>query len=70
MKTKIQQAGNYSLHVQIDSVEVTNGVRLKFSTLDDSARFPQEERVGLDVNMTKEEFALLCRAVNLFAIGS
>lgn len=70
MKTKIQQAGNYSLHVQFDSVDATNGVRMQFSTLDDSSRFPEEERVKLDVHMTKEEFALLCRAVNLFAVGT
>ena len=70
MKTKIQQAGNYSLHVQFNSVDATNGVRMQFSTLDDSARFPDEERVKLDVHMTKEEFALLCRAVNLFAVGT
>lgn len=70
MKTKIQQAGDYSLHVQFDAVEATNGVRMQFSTLDDSARFPDESRVKLDVHMTKEEFALLCRAVNMFAVST
>jgi hypothetical protein len=70
MKTKIQQAGDYSLHVQFDSVEVTDGVRMQFCTLDDSARFPEEARVKLDVHMTKEEFALLCRAVNMFAVST
>jgi hypothetical protein len=70
MKTKIQQAGDYSLHVQFDAVEATDGIRMQFCTLDSSARFPDEARVKLDVHLTKEEFALLCRAVNMFAVGT
>ena len=68
MKTKIQQAGDYSLEVVIDPVEVGDQVHVKFQTYMNNSRFPDEPMVQHDMCMSKEEFALMCRAFNVFAL--
>ena len=68
MKTKIQQAADYSLHIQLDQVEVTNGVRVQLMSYFDSAKNPLEPRVGIDLHMSQEEFELLRQAVNNFTV--
>lgn len=68
MKTLIQQAGDYSLHVDLDTVEVTDGVRVRFVTHYQSARFPEDPQTKLDIHMSKQEFAVLCRTLSVFSV--
>jgi hypothetical protein len=68
MKHKIQQAGDYSLEVSIESVEIGDLVRLKFQTFMSTAKFPDDARVQYDVCLTKEEFSVLCRTLNIYAV--
>lgn len=68
MKTKIQQAGDYSLEVSIEPVEIGDLVRVKFLTFMSTARFPNDARVQYDVCLSKEEFAVLCRTLNVYAL--
>ena len=68
MKTLIQQAGDYSLEVSIAHVEVGDQVNVKFLTYMSTAKFPEDARVQYDVCMSKEEFAILCRAFNVYAL--
>ena len=68
MKTLIQQAGDYSLEVSIAPVEVSDQVNVKFLTYMSTAKFPKDARVQYDVCMSKEEFAILCRAFNVYAL--
>ena len=68
MKTKIQQAGDYSLEVSVEPVEVGDLIRLRFQTFMSTAKFPNDARVQYDVCMSKEEFAVLCRSLNLYAV--
>jgi hypothetical protein len=68
MKTKIQQAGDYSLEVEIEPVEIGDQVRVKFLTFMSTAKFPDDARVQYDVCMSKEEFGLLCRAFNVYSL--
>ena len=68
MKTKIQQAGDYSLEVSVEPVEVGDLIRLRFQTFMSTAKFPNDARVQYDVCMSKGEFAVLCRSLNLYAV--
>lgn len=68
MKTKIQQAGDYSLEVSVEPVEIGDLVRLRFQTFMSTAKFPNDARVQYDVCMSKEEFAVLCRTLSLYAV--
>lgn len=68
MKTKIQQAGDYSLDVSIEPVEIGDLIRLKFQTFMSTAKFPEDARVQYDVCLSKEEFAVLCRTLNIYAV--
>jgi len=68
MKTKIQQAGDYSLEVSINTVEVGNQVNVKFLTYMNNSRFPADAQVKLDLCMSREEFAVMCRAFNVYAL--
>jgi hypothetical protein len=68
MKTKIQQAGDYSLDVSIEPVEVGDLIRLKFQTFMSTSKFPEDARVQYDVCLSKEEFAVLCRTLNIYAV--
>jgi hypothetical protein len=68
MKTKIQQAGDYSLDVSIEPIEVGGLIRLKFQTFMSTSKFPEDARVQYDVCLSKEEFAVLCRTLNIYAV--
>ena len=68
MKTLIQQAGDYTLHVELDRVEVSDGVRIKFVSYFDSTRQNEQPSTKLDLHMSKSEFAVMCRAMNVFAL--
>ena len=68
MKAKIQQAGDYSLEVNIEPVEIGDQIRVRFQTYMSTARFPNDARVQYDMCMSKEEFAVLCRAFNVYAL--
>lgn len=68
MKTLIQQAGDYSLHASIEPVEVGDLIRLKFQTFMSTSKFPEDARVQYDVCLSKEEFAVLCRTLNIYAV--
>ncbi len=68
MKTLIQQAGDYSLCLELDPVPVTDGVRLRFQTYYDSAKDPEDPRTMVDLHMSKKEFAVLCRALTVFSV--
>jgi hypothetical protein len=70
MKTKIQQADDYSLHIQLDHVEASKGVRVQLLTYQETSRTPNEPRRQIDLHMSQKEFALLCQAVNTFAIST
>lgn len=68
MKTKIQQAGDYSLEVSIEPVEIGDLIRVRFQTYMSTAKFPNDARVQYDMCMSKDEFAVMCRAFNVYAL--
>lgn len=68
MKILIQQTGDYSLLLKLDPVEVTDGVRLQLVSYLKTAKQPDDSRTQLDLHLSKQEFSVLCRALNIYSM--
>lgn len=68
MISKIQQGGSWSLSLNLEPVEYTQGVRLRVQTQDTESRNPEELRTSIDLHFNPQEFELLKQAVNNFTM--
>lgn len=68
MITKIQQGGSWSLNLNLEPVEYTQGIRLRVQTQDTESRNHEDMRTSLDVHLSPQEFELLKQAVNDFVM--
>lgn len=68
MIAKIQEGGTWSLNLNLESVEYTQGIRLRVQTQDTESRNPEDMRTSLDLHLSPQEFELLKQAVNGFAM--
>jgi hypothetical protein len=62
MKAKIQQVSDYSLNLHLNHVDVTNTIRLQFT----SNYGDRDERNLVDLHMTQEDFMRMKLAIEKF----
>lgn len=68
MKTLVQQTGDYSLFLKLDPVEITDGVRVRLVSYLKTADQPDDPQTRLDWHLSKQEFGVLCRALNIYSM--
>lgn len=66
MLSKIQQGGTWSLNLNLEPVEYTGGIRLRFQTQESNSRNPDDQRTNLDIHLTPAEFQKLKQAILKF----
>lgn len=63
MLTKIQEGGTWSLNLNLEPVEYTHGVRMRFQTQEIESKNPNELRTSLDIHLSPQEFNQLKEAI-------
>lgn len=63
MLSKIQEGGSWSLNLNLESVKMTKGVRVRVQTQDSRSSNPDEFRTTLDLHLTTQEFERFRKAL-------
>jgi hypothetical protein len=63
----LQTGGTWSLNLNLEPVEYTKGVRVRFQTQETESRNPEDLRTALDIHMSAEEFEKFKQAINSYA---